>query len=330
MRLPCWLVCIHPVSDFVWSPSVPGRYLEGCSDYLLISEARGNTSELQSQVGLADSAPRARFIRACVQADIAFLLAEAPQHEVVCHVRVSPEKLAFAATPQLTLAPQQGLASLNITGQPDWEAAGDIAYSVLIGPCRSLDQRFNGIGFPEMPAVTAVRVVNTDVSMPVVDAVVPSSIHTSGRSITVYGTNFGPESRLFFCGSVLGQPHAQRGSSEWTWVYNNATGSRHPIQRVALDGLPKATVIGGLVTIDDKGHNITLCDVMRQKGYELSNCTMEESDFRKVADADLSELLQFKYVNRSIITVTTPCLSQVCLMCTSAFRARLRALRLCL
>ena len=176
-----------------------------------------------------------------------------------------------------------------------------------------------------MPAVTSLRLVNADVQMPVVDAVIPSFVHSSGRAITVHGTNFGPESRLFFCGSVLGQPPAL---SEWMWVYNNATRSRHPIQRVALVGLPNATGVEGLVTIDDKGHDITLCDAMRQKGYELSNCTVEESDFRKVADAELSGLLQFKYVNSSIITVTTPCLSQVCLR-VRAFVVRVGARSVC-
>jgi hypothetical protein len=257
-----------------------------------------------------------------MQAEIVFLLAEAPQDKVVCPVSVSPAKVAFATTPQLKFMPHQGLdqvgASVTITGQPDWRAEGDIAYSVQFGPCSSSDPRFNGIGFPQMPAVTAVRLVNADVPMPVVEAVVPSSIHASGRSITVHGTNFGPESRLFFCGSLLGRPPALPA---WTWVYNNATGLRHPIQRTALAVLPHAARSDGLVTIDDKGHNITLCGAMRLQGYELSNCTVEDSDFRKGADAELSGLLQFQYVNSSIITVTAPCLSQVC----ACVRERVRA-----
>jgi hypothetical protein len=78
-----------------------------------------------------------------------------------------------------------------------------------------------------------------------------------------------------------------------------------------LAALRHAVGDGGSVTIDEEGYNVTLCDAMQQKGYELSNCTVEESNFRKDPDLELSGLLQFQYMNSSLITLTTPCLSQV-------------------
>ena len=252
------------------------------------------------------------FILDCMQAEIVFLMAEPPRDEVECAVQVTPAKEALATTSKLKFTPQPGLdqvlVSLSITGQPDWQADGDANYTVQLGPCRSTDPRFDGIGFPQQPAVTSVRLVNEDAAFPFVDAVVPSSVHVSGRRITVHGTNFEPESRLFFCGSVLGQPPALPA---WTWVLNNATRLRHPIQRTALAALRHAVGDGGSVTIDEEGYNVTLCDAMQQKGYELSNCTVEESNFRKDPDLELSGLLQFQYMNSSLITLTTPCLSQV-------------------
>ncbi len=240
-----------------------------------------------------------------------FLMAEPPRDEVECAVNVHPATEALATTSRLKFTRQPGLdhvlVSLIITGQPDWQADGDANYTVQLGPCRSTDPRFDGIGFPQQPAVTSVRLVNEDVTFPFVESVVPSAAHVSGRRITVHGTNFGPESRLFFCGSVLGQPPALPA---WTWVLNNATGLRHPIQRTALAAMRNAVGDGDFVTIDEEGYNVTLCDAMRQKGYEPSNCTVEESDFRKDPDLELSGLLEFQYMNSSI-TLTTPCLSQV-------------------
>jgi hypothetical protein len=92
-----------------------------------------------------------------------------------------------------------------------------------------------------------------------------------------------------------------------------------------LEALPHAAGSDGVVTIDAKGHNITLCDAMRQQGYTLSNCTVEESDFEKRADAELSGLLEFQFLNSSIITVTTPCLSQVCARARTCVCVRVQA-----
>jgi hypothetical protein len=249
------------------------------------------------------------------QAEILFLMAEPPRDDVLCAVSVHPAKAALATTSQLTFSPQPGLdqvlASISITGQPDWQADGDAHYTVQLGPCKSADPRFDGIGFPQEATRTAVRLVNEDAALPFVDALVPSSVSLSGRSITVHGTHFGPQSQLFFCGFVLGQTFALPA---WTWVLNNATGLRQPIERSALAALRRAVGDDGFVTIDEPGYNVTLCDAMRDKGYEPSNCTAQEPDFRtgpKKPDLELSGLLQFQYVNSSVITFTTPCLSQV-------------------
>jgi hypothetical protein len=257
-----------------------------------------------------------------VQAEIMFLMAESPRDEVVCAVNARPANEALATTSKLTFTPQPGLdlvrASISITGQPDWQADGDAHYTVQLGPCKSADPRFDGIGFPQQPAVTAVRLLNEDAALPFVDALVPSSLHLSGSSITVKGTNFGPQSRLFFCGSVLGQTSALPA---WTWVLNNATGLRQPIERSALAALRHAVGDDGSVTIDER-YNVTLCDAMRDKGYEPSNCTAEEPNFQTDTDQELSGLLQFQYVNSSVITFTTPCLSQVGTCAFSCFAER--------
>jgi hypothetical protein len=251
-----------------------------------------------------------------VQAEIMFLMAESPRDEVVCAVNARPAKEALATTSQLAFTPQPGhdlvRASISITGLPDWQADGDAHFTVQLGPCKSADPRFDGIGFPQQPAVTAVRLVNEDAALPFVDAVVPSSIHLSGRSITVHGTNFGPKPRIFFCGLVLGQASAL---SKWTWVLNNASGLRQPIERSALSALRHAVGDDGSVTIDEFTYNVTLCDAMRGKGYELSNCTAEAPEFQTDVDEELSGLLQIQYVNSSVITFTTPCLSQVGIVC---------------
>ena len=261
-------------------------------------------------------------------------MAEPPRDEVVCVVSVHPAKEALATTSKLLFALQPGLdqvlASLQITGQPDWQADGDAHYTVQLGPCRSADSRFDGIGFPQQPAVTAVRLVNENAALPFVDAVIPTSIHVSGRRITVHGTDFGPQTRLFFCGLVLGQSSAL---PTWIWVSNNATGLRQPIERSALAALRHFVGDDGSVTIDEMGHNDTLCDAMQGIGYELSNCTVAEPNFRKEPDPELSGLLQVQYVNSSVITFTTPCLSQVGHVCdaelssTFVFRRRVLVCR---
>ncbi len=278
-----------------------GWYRGDCSEYLLTSLARGNTSELQAQ------------------AEIRLLLAEMPKADVVCRVSVAPANAAWANASRLTLAPQAGLdqieASLIITGQPDWKPDGDTLCTVRIGPCTSADARFNGIG-------TSIRLMNRDVPLPLVTAVVPSAVHTSGRSVTVRGNNFGPDALIFFCGSVLGHSSVP---GKWVWVHNNATGLDLPIRRAQLALLRHAVVGGGnaesitidsshSITIDEPGMNSTLCDAMGQEGFELSNCTGGVLDFEPDADPELSVLLRVRCVNDSVFTFVTPCLSKVVLL----------------
>jgi hypothetical protein len=276
----------------------PGWYREDCSEYLLSSLARGNTSELQTQ------------------AAIHFLLAEMPKHDVMCPVTVEPPNEARANTARLTFVPKEGFdqieASVTLTGQPDWKNDGDTPFAVRVGPCISADARYEGIGFPQLPAVTSVRLVNEDVPFPTVAAVVPSAVLTSGRRITVHGNSFGPEPRVIFCSSVLGRPS---GPGKWVWVHNNATGRDMPIKRTELALLQRA-VLGGdhsdLVTINEPGMNLTLCDAMEQEGFQLSNCSGDESDdLEKKVDLELSALLQFRNVNESLLTFITPCLNTV-------------------
>jgi hypothetical protein len=242
-----------------------------------------------------------------------------PKNDVVCRVSVAPANAAWANASRLTFAPQAGLdqieASLIITGQPDWKPDGDTLCAVRIGPCTSADARFNGIG-------TSIRLVNRDVPLPLVTAVVPSAVHTSGRSVTVRGNNFGPDALVFFCGSVLGNPSVR---GKWVWVHNNATGLDLPIRRAQLALLRHAVVGGGdaesitidsshSITIDEPGMNSTLCDAMGQEGFELSNCTGGVLDFESDADPELSVLLRVRYVNDSFFTFVTPCLSKVVLL----------------
>jgi hypothetical protein len=231
-----------------------------------------------------------------------------PKDDVVCRVSVDPANAAWASASRLTFAPQAGLdqieASLNITGQPDWKPDGDTLSAIRIGPCASADARFNGIG-------TSIRLVNRDVPFPLVTAVVPSAVHTSGRSITVRGSNFGPDTLVFICGSVLGHSSVP---GKWVWVHNNATGLDLPIRRAQLAVLSHA-VVGAdnsdSITIDEPGMNSTLCDAMVQEGFELSNCTGGVLDFEPDADPELSVLLRVRYVNESVFTFITPCLSKV-------------------
>ncbi len=245
-------------------------------------------------------------------------MAEKPKEDVSCRVTVHPAAAAWANTGKLDFTPQAGLdqieASLTLTGQPDWKPDGDVAYTVRLGPCTSADPRFHGIGFPQQPAVTSIRLVNYDVSFPLVTAVVPSAVHTSGHSVTVRGTNFGPDALVFFCGSVLGHSSVP---GKWVWVHNNATGSDLPIRRAQL-ALLRHVVVGGdnsdSITIDELGMNSTLCDAMGQEGFELSNCTGGVLDFEPDADPELSALLRVRYVNDSVFTFVTPCLSKVVLL----------------
>jgi len=158
--------------------------------------------------------------------------------------------------------------------------------------------------------------VNRDLPLPLVTAVVPSAVHTSGRSVTVRGSNFGPDALVFFCGSVLGHSSVP---GKWVWVHNNATGLDLPIRRAQLAMLRHAVVVGDsitidsshLITIDEPGMNSTLCDAMVQEGFELSNCTGRVLNFEPDADPELSVLLRVRYVNESVFTFITPCLSKV-------------------
>jgi hypothetical protein len=247
--------------------------------------------------------------------EVRFLLAGTPKEDVECIVTVHPENEAWANGTRLTFRRQAGFdqieASLTITGQPDWKSDGDAPYAVRLGPCASADRRFNDIGFPQQPAVTSILLVNQDMPLPFVKALVPSMVHISGRVVTVHGTDFGPDCKVYFCGLVLGHSAAQ--PKKWMWVYNNASGRYVPLRSAALAAKRYVVRRNGSVTIDDSDYNATLCDAMAQEG-PLPNCTMDTVDFQQAADADLSGLLQFRYVSDSVLTFMTPCLSlsQVC------------------
>jgi hypothetical protein len=242
-------------------------------------------------------------------------MAEMPTKDVSCPVTVVPATEAWANTGKLDFTPRPGFdqieASLTLTGQPDWRSDGDVAYTVRLGPCISADPRFNGIGFPHMPSVTSIRLVNKDVPFPLVTAVVPSAVHTSGRSITVHGNFFRSDALVFFCGLVLG--HSSK-PGKWVWVHNNATGSDLPIRRAQLATLHATFGGDNWITIDEPDVNTTLCDAMVQEGFKLSNCTAGVLHSETNADPELSVLLRVRVVNESVLTFTTPCLSKVGLL----------------
>ncbi len=83
--------------------------------------------------------------------------------------------------------------------------------------------------------------MNRDVPLPLVTAVVPSAVHTSGRTVTVRGITLG-DALIFFCGSVLG---THRVPGQMGVVRNNATGLDLPIRRAQLALLRHAVVGGG-------------------------------------------------------------------------------------
>ncbi len=248
-----------------------------------------------------------------------------PQDDVVCVVTVDPANEASASTTKLAFTPQAGLAqleaSVTISGVPDWKDDGDAVYTVRLGPCTSADARFNGIGFPQQPSVTSYRLLNQGVPFPIVTAVVPSSILRSGRSVTVHGSNFGPDARVHFCNSVLGLP-SPSVARKWVWVHNNATGRDVPIKRAQLALLAHALVGDNLdrISIDEPGLNSTLCDAMVQEGFEISNCAGGDLDLEQNVDFELSALLQFHTLNESVFAFTTPCLNTTVRRCMLCYR----------
>lgn len=243
---------------------------------------------------------------------------------------VVPSSQAYVEPAALVITPDgwSTQSSVKVVGQPDWISVGDKRFSVVVGPCVSADRRFDGMGFPDNPAVSKLTMWNVDVPMPLITKILPSAVHVSGWAVTVFGSNIDANCRITFGPYVIHDSRwanagdgaiatRRRSRSAWSWVYNNATQTRQPIRTELLRNLTTVQVDGQVVLLDH-AYNKTLCDVMRDEGLLLgsnsndtfvqgTNATDRPPPSRVVSDPRLGDLLQYSWLSDKAVSFVTPC-----------------------
>ncbi len=223
--------------------------------------------------------------------------------------------------------------TVTARGTRDWKTESDMKYEVRVGGCVSKDPRFHGIGYPQAPAVTAFRFVNKEVSFPLVVSVEPTSVRPTGTLITVSGTLFAPNARVFVAGYVLADlqtypfanitraqeatdavPAARRRvPKRWVWVNNTA---RNRVQPISVDQLAEIGVsfTGENTTFHDPHYNATVCSIMAKQRLLNPKASFGANieDFDAEPDLELSDLLGFRWLGAAAgaspsCTFVTPC-----------------------
>ena len=158
---------------------------------MLTATMFGNTSELGSQALLVFS----------VSGDAT------PTAEVRCILRSSR---ASEATTDAELVLQLGRTNqtIAVSGIPDILEDGAQQFSISVGPCKSIDARFNFDGVRE-------RVVsgwNEDHGFPLVEEIEPTQSAMLGESITIHGRNLNPQTGVCVNGIYVSGPPDYRVS----------------------------------------------------------------------------------------------------------------------
>ena len=263
------------------------------------------------------------------------MLADTPLHDVVCPLTVDPPTEAQLTPFRLDFAPANASKSIKVvvTGARDWKAEPDMKYEVRVGSCTSKDPRFHGIGYPQAPAVTALHLVNKEVAFPLVSSVEPIAVRPTGTLITLSGSLFSPDARVFVAGYVLADldtyPFAnaaqlvqggrfssrRRAPRRWVWAKNAARNNRvQPILIRALEEMG-ANYTGDNVTFADPVYNSTLCSIMAERNLSKRDASFGAAivDFDERPDRELSDLLDFRWLRTTERDVfyaqfVTPCL----------------------
>jgi hypothetical protein len=153
---------------------------------MLTATMLGNTSELGSQALLV------------------FSLAgdAAPTAEVRCALQSSRASEATTDA-ELVLPPGRMNQTVAVSGVPDILDDGPQQFAISVGPCKSIDARFNFDGVRE-------RVVsgwNEDHGFPLVEEIEPTQSAMLGESITIHGRNLNPQTSVCVNGIyVSGRP----------------------------------------------------------------------------------------------------------------------------
>jgi hypothetical protein len=153
---------------------------------MLAATMLGNTSELRSQAML-----------------VFFIAGDAPPTaEVRCVLRSSQASEATTEA-ELVLQPGRTNQTVAVSGVPDILDDGAQQFAISVGPCKSIDARFNFDGVRE-------RVVsgwNEDHGFPLVEEIEPTQSAMLGESITIHGRNLNPQTSVCVNGIyVSGRP----------------------------------------------------------------------------------------------------------------------------
>jgi hypothetical protein len=162
-----------------------------CSSFMLTATMLGNTSELGSQAmlvfSIAGDAP--------------------PTAEVRCVLRSSQASEATTEA-ELVLPPGRTNQTVGVSGVPDILDDGAQQFAISVGPCKSIDARFNFDGVRERVASSW----NEDHGFPLVEEIEPTQSAMLGESITIHGRNLNNETSVCVNGTYVSSPPDHRVS----------------------------------------------------------------------------------------------------------------------
>ena len=159
-----------------------------CSSFMLTATMLGNTSELGSQALLV------------------FSLAgdAAPTAEVRCALQSSRASEATVEA-ELVLPPGRTNQTAAVSGVPDILDDGPQQFAISVGPCKSIDARFNFDGLREVASGW-----NEDHGFPLVEEIEPTQSAMLGESITIHGRNLNNETSVCVNGTYVSSPPDHR------------------------------------------------------------------------------------------------------------------------
>ena len=284
-----------------------------CSQFLLLSTGGlGNTSELGAVV------------------ELRFMLADTPLHDVMCPLAVYPPTEAELTPFRLDFARENASKPIAVAvrGTRDWKTEPDRKYEVRVGSCISNDPRFHGIGYPQAPAVTALHLVNKEVSFPLISSVEPMSVRPTGTLVTVSGTLFAPDARMFVAGYVLADLQTypfvnisrklkplsrRRVPKRWVLLNNTARNRVQPIEMAALARMG-VSYTGENTTFHDEHYNDTVCSIMADLNLTKNPNASDSAgvdNFDAEPDLELSDLVGFRWLRTAAgvysSVFVTPC-----------------------
>ena len=213
---------------------------EDCSEFVLRVSAKGGSTDERGidgqlvQVMVGGSIPPCKHLEALCEAVCDVSISNNREAGFVDQDRRSKDAVngapSLLASTKVTISGRFFYEAMGgstgpaiLAGFKDFVNDGDQQVELQVGPCTSMDPRYNGIPKNMFPSATSLTLTNKHISFPIVTEISPDIVHMStGRQITVRGQQLLPNSTVMY-GNIKVSDWST-GAKAYTWREYNHTG----------------------------------------------------------------------------------------------------------